>query len=153
MELGASVKDATIVLVLEPFKRHGRPLEVLQKGLELLALACGDAAVGVDSKPGVFPALEQRAPFLGDLLLLKEHFEELLAKDPLHRREVEILRRRVEHPIAGEDAERREGMRVGVEVGEVSEGLRSDDHRRDGDDHRAGSTTQSPTGVNSTRRK
>jgi len=60
MELGASVKDATVVLVLEPFKRHGRPLEVLQKGLELLALACGDAAVGVDSKPGVFPALEQR---------------------------------------------------------------------------------------------
>ena len=46
MELGASVKDATVVLVLEPFKRHRRPLEVLQKDLELLALACGDAAVG-----------------------------------------------------------------------------------------------------------
>ena len=38
----------------------------------------------------------------------------------------------MEHPIASEDAERREGMGVWVEVGEVAEGLRCDHHRRDG---------------------
>ena len=48
------------------------------------------------------------------------------------RREVQVLRRRVEHPVAGEDAERREGVCVWVEVGEVSEGLRRDDHSGDG---------------------
>ena len=38
----------------------------------------------------------------------------------------------MEHPIASEDAERGEGMRVWVEVDEVAEGLRCDHHSGDG---------------------
>ena len=38
----------------------------------------------------------------------------------------------MEHPIAGEDSECREGMRVGVEIDEVAEGLGRDDHSEDG---------------------
>jgi hypothetical protein len=48
MEPSPPVEDATVVLVLEPFKRHGWALEVLKEGLELLALARGDAAICMD---------------------------------------------------------------------------------------------------------
>ena len=48
MKPSPPVEDATVVLVLEPLKRHGWALEVLKEGLELLALARGDAAICMD---------------------------------------------------------------------------------------------------------
>jgi hypothetical protein len=80
----------------------------------------------------VLPTFEKLDPFLGDLFLLEEHREQFLTEEFLHWREVQILGRRVENAITGEDAECREGMAVWVEIDEVAEGLRRDHHSRDG---------------------
>jgi hypothetical protein len=116
VETGAAVKDAAIIQILEPLERHGGALEVLEQGLELLAVALCDPAIRMDSETRILPASEQRDPLLGDLLLLEQRFEELLAEKLLQRSEVDVLGCRMEDPVAGEDAEGGEGVSVGMEA-------------------------------------
>ncbi len=50
VETGAPVKDAAIIEILEPLERHGGALEVLEQGLELLAVALCQPAIRMDSE-------------------------------------------------------------------------------------------------------
>ena len=51
---------------------------------------------------------------LGDLLLLQEGPEHLLAEQVFERSEVDVFRSGVEDSVAGEDAERKDAMEVRV---------------------------------------
>ena len=64
-----------------------------------------------------------------DFLSLQENLEELLAKEVLQRREVQVFGCRVKDAVSGEDSQGAQAMGVRVEVQKSAVGLGGDEHR------------------------
>ena len=133
--LGRLLPDAKgpgIILVFAPVDRMVR-ISLRQEALEVPPVIRFDLPLfPADVEAGVLPPHERLDGLGPDLLLPEHHREEPFPEDLLEAGEVEVLHGEVEAVLAEEaEGARRVDVRMGDQ--EVSEGLRRDDHGRDGD--------------------
>ena len=92
----ATVMDQPIGAILQPLKRHGRSLHVLEQALKSLAILGVEPARAINIEARVNPRTHERDAILRCSLALKQRLEGALAEEGIKRREVEIARRGVE---------------------------------------------------------
>jgi len=127
----ALVVDHAVWAVGQPLEGDGSPLHVREEALESTAILGVDVPGGIDVEARVFPSPH---PFHGlgaDLLAAEHELEESFAEEDFEAGEIDVFHGE-EDAVGTEEAERADGVGVGMKREEVPVTLGGDDHGRDG---------------------